>query len=147
AAFSDQQLVNWSSVSFKALWGLDAGEAPVLMRASSGAPLLLEKRFGKGRVMLFASPCDRKWTNFPMRPAFLPWLHGIVAYLAQDPLGRQAPAATGDILPMATSTAEGLPQARIKKPDGTTAFATLTGDPNQPLVFADTEEPGIYQIW
>ena len=147
AAFSDSQLVNWSSVNFKALWRLDPGEAPALMHASSGAPLLLEKRFGKGRVMLFASSCDRKWTNFPMRPAFLPWLHGIVAYLAQEPLGRQAPAATGDLLPLPTSTAEGLPQARIKKPDGATGFATATGDANQPLVFSDTEQAGIYQLW
>jgi hypothetical protein len=147
AAFSDPQLVNWSSVSFKALWAVDPSEARVLMRASSGVPLLLEKQYGKGRVMLFASSCDRKWTNFPMRPAFLPWLHGIVAYLAQEPLGRQAPAATGDVLRLPTSTAEALPQARIKKPDGTTGFATSTGDAQEPLVFADTEQAGIYQLW
>ena len=31
--------------------------------------------------MLFASTCDRDWTNFPVRPAFLPWIYRVVGYL------------------------------------------------------------------
>jgi hypothetical protein len=147
ATFSDPKLVNWSAVTFKAFWGLDAGDAPVLMKASNGSPLLLEKAFGKGRVMLFAGPCDRDWSSFPMRPAYLPWVHGLVGYLAQEPLGRQALYSTGDLLPFPSSIAEGLPQVRVKKPDGSTGHATLSSDPAQPLVFTDTEQAGIYQLF
>ena len=34
--------------------------------------------------MVFTSTCDRDWTNFPIRPVFLPWIYRLVAYLASE---------------------------------------------------------------
>jgi hypothetical protein len=146
AAFQDSKFANLALVHYKALWGIDPGQSAVLMRTSTGAPLLCEKAFGKGRVLLFTSTCDRDWTDFPVRPAFLPWIHRLVAYLAQEPLGRQGFHATGDAVPLAVSAAEGLPQAIVKKPDGSIGHATVTNDPDRPLVFTDTVQPGIYSL-
>ena len=55
------------------------------MKASSGLPLLCEKEFGKGQVMLFASTCDRDWSDFPIRPGFLVWSRVVAEYLTQSP--------------------------------------------------------------
>jgi hypothetical protein len=147
AAFQDAKFANLAAVHYKALWNVDPGASAVLMRAGTGAPLLCEKAFGKGRVVLFTSTCDRDWTDFPVRPAYLPWLHRLVAYLAQEPLGRQTFHATGDAVPLPVSSAEGLPRLTVKKPDGALAHATATDDPARPLVFTDTVQPGIYSVF
>jgi uncharacterized membrane protein len=146
AAFEDPKFANLATVSFKALWGLDPGTSAVLMRTNNGLPLLCEKAFGKGRVALFTSTCDRDWTNFPVRPAYLPWLHRLVGYLAQEPLGRQSFYATGDRLLLPVSAAEGLPQLLVKKPDGTTGRPVTTDDQEHPLAFADTGQAGVYTL-
>jgi len=146
SAFQDSRFANLAGVRFKALWGIDPGSSAVLMKANTGSPLLCEKAFGKGRVVLFASTCDRDWTNFPVRPAFLPWIHRLVGYLAQEPLGRQGFFATGDAVTLPVSIAERLPQVLVKKPDGSLGNATMSNDPVHPLVFADTAQVGIYSL-
>ena len=85
SSFDDGRTGSFSSVNLKAFWDLDPGEASVLMRTDTGAPLLCEHAFGEGTVMVFASSCDRDWTNFPVRPAFLPWIYRLVGYLSSKP--------------------------------------------------------------
>jgi hypothetical protein len=139
--------IDLTRVTFRALWKVESAGAAVLMRASTGAPLLCEKAFGKGRVLLFTSTCNRRWTNFPTRPAFLPWIYQLVAYLVQDPLVPQAFHVTGDAVSVPVSAAEGIPQVQVKKPDGTVGRVTLNGqDPDRPVVFTDTTQPGIYTL-
>src|SRR5205823_11605639 len=66
AAFGDPQFARLLGVRLRALWGVDPAGAAMLMRVNSRSPLLCEKAFGKGRVLLFASTCDRDWTSFPV---------------------------------------------------------------------------------
>src|SRR5206468_11611146 len=144
--FQDPKFASLAGVHFKALWKVDPGSSAVLMRASSGAPLLCEKSFGKGRVLLFTSTCDRDWTTFPVRPVYLPWVYRVVSYLAQEPLGPRAFFATGDHVPLPVAATEGIGQGSVRKPDGTLGYPTMTTDPEQPLVFTDTTQPGIYSL-
>jgi hypothetical protein len=146
AAFQEPRFANLAGVGFKAVWKVDPGASSVLMRTNNGLPLLCEKPFGKGRVVLFTSTCDRDWTNFPVRPAYLPWLHRLVGYLAQEPLGRQSFYTTGDRLLLPVSAAEGLPQMLVKKPNGAVGRPVLSDDPGHPLAFADTSQPGVYTV-
>ncbi len=147
SAFQDPQSAGFSNVGFKALWGIDPGpNSSVLMRASTGSPLLLLKPFGKGRVMAFASSCDRDWTNFPVRPSFLPWVHRVVGFLAQEPLGRTGFFATGEKVPVPVSASEGLTPVTVKTPDGRLVPPAATGDPDAPLAFDETSEVGVYTL-
>ncbi len=146
AAFTDPKFASLSGVNFKALWDVEPHDALVLMRANTGEALLLEKSFGKGRVLLFTSSCDRDWGNFPVRPAFLPWIHRLVAHLAQDPLGRAPFYTTGQRVPLPVSATEGVEQILVKKPDGAIGHATTSDDPRVPLEFADTTQLGVYTL-
>jgi hypothetical protein len=147
AAFQDPKFATLTGVTFQSLWGVEPDPtAAVLIRTNTGMPLLCEKAFGKGRVLLFTSTCDRDWTNLPVRPAFLPWAHRLVAYLAQEPLGRQGFYATGDSIPLPVSAIEGITQVQLKKPDGSFGYAAMSNDPDRPLVFSDTAQPGIYTL-
>lgn len=146
AGFDDPRFASLSSVEFQALWTIEPAGHRVLMRADSGSPLLVEKQYGQGRVMLFASTCDRDWTNFPVRPAYLPWVYRLVTYLAQQPQAQQAFYHTGDVVPLPVSALEGVGQVLVKTPDGSSKPATPGEDLQTPLVFADTEQTGVYQI-
>jgi hypothetical protein len=147
AAFDDPQLANLSSVGFEALWTVEPQQGEVLMRADTGSPLLLEKPFGKGRVMLFASTCDRDWTSFPVRPAYLPWIYRLVGYLAQEPIVKQPFYRTGDEVPLATSALEGIGQVLVRTPDNLLAHASPSSDADAPLAFADTDSAGVYRVF
>jgi hypothetical protein len=152
ASFEDPKFGNLSSVSFRSLYRLEPTDGGVvLMRASSGgaaggAPLLVEKRCGQGRVMLFASTIDRDWTSFPVRPSYLPWVYRLTSYLAQERLAKLPVVATGSRVTIPFSAGEGFPQVLVKKPDGTTGHATIGTDPASPLEFNSTDEPGVYTI-
>lgn len=53
----------------------------------SAAPFLLERRIGRGKVLLCTTSGTRQWTDFPTRPGFLIFINEVVKYLTfQDPL-------------------------------------------------------------
>jgi len=64
--------------------GVEAGgNDRVLARYRDGGAALLEKRFGDGRVLVLTSTLDARWNDFALQPAFLPFLHRAMRYLAE----------------------------------------------------------------
>ncbi len=59
----------------------------VLARYDDGAPALLERRTGNGRVVMFTSSVDTFWNDLAVRPVYLPLMHRLVRYLGdyQEP--------------------------------------------------------------
>lgn len=144
AAFADAGFANLAGVTFKAYWGLEPPESGILMRSNSGSPLLCEKTFGKGHTLVFAATCDRDWTNFPVRPAFLPWVYRLTAYLAQEPLNGQAFFTTGERVPLPVSL--GTAQIVVKKPDDTSSYIAPNPDVSAATFLEDTVQTGVYSI-
>jgi Aerotolerance regulator N-terminal/von Willebrand factor type A domain len=62
--------------------GVDAGAARVIVRLGDQTPLLLEKRIGEGRVVLFTSGLDNLTNDFPLHPSFVPFIEQTARYLA-----------------------------------------------------------------
>ena len=60
-----------------------AEPATVLMAFADQAPLLVERRIGKGTTMLFASTLDRDWNDLVIQPLFLPILQRAVQHLGR----------------------------------------------------------------
>ena len=58
-------------------------DAEVLLSYQNNAPALLERNVGQGRVLLFTSSLDRNWTDFPVRPAYLPMMNQSLMHLAR----------------------------------------------------------------
>lgn len=52
--------------------GQEADSVQVVARFTTGEPAIVERTVGRGSVVLFASSADREWTDFPLRPAYLP---------------------------------------------------------------------------
>ena len=62
--------------------GVGPGAARVIVRLGDQTPLLLEKRIGEGRVVLFTSGLDNLTNDFPLEPAFVPFIEQTARYLA-----------------------------------------------------------------
>jgi hypothetical protein len=59
----------------------DSG-ASVLARFDDGGPALLEKRVGRGGVLLWTSTLDRFWNDMAVQPVFVPFLHRLARHAA-----------------------------------------------------------------
>jgi hypothetical protein len=59
-----------------------ASAAQVIARFDSGAPAVLERQVGTGRVMLWASSVDNVWNDLPVKGVFLPFVHQTIRHLA-----------------------------------------------------------------
>lgn len=62
--------------------------ARVLARYSDGTPALVEERAGAGRVLVFGSDLNYRWNDFPLQPAFVPFVHEMMRYLASPRTSR-----------------------------------------------------------
>jgi hypothetical protein len=70
----------------------------VLARFDDGAPALLERKVGAGRVLLWTSTLNLEWNDMAVKPVFLPFVHTVTKYLADY---AEAPASltVGQVIP------------------------------------------------
>jgi hypothetical protein len=69
-------------VKFFYALNVDPGDARVIARLGDQTPLLLEKRIGEGRIVLFTSGLDNLTNDFPQNAAFVPFVEQTARYLA-----------------------------------------------------------------
>ena len=72
----------WPGVKFFYALNVEPGDSRVIVRLGDQTPLLLEKRIGEGRVMLLTSGLDNLTNDFPLAPAFVPFIEQTARYLA-----------------------------------------------------------------
>jgi Aerotolerance regulator N-terminal/von Willebrand factor type A domain len=72
----------WAGVKFYFAVQVDPGNAQVISRLTDQTPILLEKKIGEGRVLLLASGLDNLTNDFPLHPAFVPFVEQAARYLA-----------------------------------------------------------------
>ena len=49
-----------------------AGEAQMVLKFGDGTPAVMERSWGRGRVILFASTANAAWNDLPLHPSYLP---------------------------------------------------------------------------
>lgn len=70
-----------SSARFLRYPRLDAATGTdVLARFDDGLPAIIERRVGDGRVVLLAAPLDAQSGDFPLQPAFLPFVRQLMLH-------------------------------------------------------------------
>ena len=74
---------DFSSARFYAYRSVSAApNTQVLARFDAGTPALVERKVGGGHVMLWASTLDLSWSDLPLKPVFLPFVHRSMVHLA-----------------------------------------------------------------
>ena len=92
---------NLGQVRFDRVWRMPATAGDVIARFTDGSPALIERREGQGRVVLFMSDLDKRWNDFPLHPAFVPFAVEAVRHASgtrdarRDYVVGQAPPGTG----------------------------------------------------
>jgi hypothetical protein len=72
-----------ANVSFARAAALEApANAEVIARYTDGTPALVEEHVPAGRVLIFASDLNNRWNDFPLQPAFVPFVHEALRYLS-----------------------------------------------------------------
>jgi len=67
---------------------IDPKDTEVVLYFEDGNPAIVEKTFGRGRVVLSATSADTEWTNFPKLPGYLALVHELMDYVTPDMLWR-----------------------------------------------------------
>ena len=92
---------NLGQVRFARAWRLVPQGWDVVARFTDGNAAVIERREGSGRVLLFTSDLDRQWNDFPLNPAFVPFVIEAVRYVSapddrtRDYIVGMAPADAG----------------------------------------------------
>jgi hypothetical protein len=74
----------------------DQAGRTVLARFSGGDPALTEQAVAEGRLMVFTSDLDNRWSRFPLNAAFVPFTVETARYLTKGNGARDARAAVDD---------------------------------------------------
>jgi len=61
----------------------EAGAPQVVVKFSHGTPAIVERTWGLGRVVMFASTADTAWNDLPVRPSFVPLIHRTLGAVVQ----------------------------------------------------------------
>ena len=82
----DAVAANFGQVAFDRAWRIDTATGwRVVARYTDGSAALAERAGADGRVLLFTSDLDRRWNDFPLHPAFVPFAQEVVRYLGARP--------------------------------------------------------------
>jgi hypothetical protein len=85
SVFRDFQRAGLVTTPVEVYWELedfDRAAGQVALALGSGRPLLVEKSFGRGRVLVMGTVPDPAWTWLPKWPSFVPLVHEMVRYAA-----------------------------------------------------------------
>jgi hypothetical protein len=121
-------------------------------RFDDGSPALVEYAVGRGKVMMWASTFDAYWTNLPLQPVFLPFVHQLGKYSGRYADPRNAFVA-GDVLDVSRhgeltapylkgGPADSLTELILESPAGARERITATG-PNHLVTL---REQGFYEL-
>jgi hypothetical protein len=119
--------------------------AQIVARFDDGAPALVERRVGNGRVLMWTSSLDLQWTDLPLKSVYLPFVHRMATTLAAY---RDKPAwlTVGDVLePARPAAVPGTARAAAARMVLTPAGQRVTLDGEGPDVL-ELSEQGFYEV-
>ena len=123
---------------------LAEGTVPIMNYANS-YPFLVERHVGSGRLLLFTTSADEKWSDFSFKGLFAPLVHRSVTYVAQRLDHLQKPTVVGDEL--VTNLRQQADELVVESPGAEylKVPVEVVGQSYQVRV-RDTDEPGFYQL-
>jgi hypothetical protein len=121
----------------------------VVARLRNGAPLAVERRFGKGRVMAFLTTAAPAWNNWARNPSFVVAVQDLQAYLSQRSAA-DAVRLVGSPLELSLDAAAYQPQVRFAAPESGAAAITVvnaatTADGTLAASLPTTDVSGFYE--
>jgi hypothetical protein len=149
AGFREEPLDRISQVEVDRCLALEKPDesARVAIRYSDGQPAVLARKFGDGEVVLVTTSADPLWTNWPILPTFLPFVHVTLSHLLHEQTQAHNHVA-GEPLRWHPLLRESARNFVLTRPDGSQVKLgtpeTSQGRPT--LTVTETTTAGIYLI-
>lgn len=125
-----------------------AGEPRVVVNYGDGAPAVMERTWGRGRVILFSSSANTAWNDMPLHPAYLPLVDRTLGAVL-DRQNEQLNVPVGSVFELVCSQDWVGTSALIARAGGSKESASLRRVgmvENIPLLrFDDTDTAGPYE--
>ena len=125
--------------------------ATVPARFDDGSPALVERAVGSGKLVLWASSLDKYWTNLPLQPVFLPFVHQLGKHVGRYADPRPSFVA-GEVLdlsrhgelaaPFMPRGVDSTTELTLQAPSGARERVTATG----PGHLITLHEQGFYEL-
>ena len=155
SSFSGPRSGGLSSVRFYQIQSLsleqggsgEGGSAvQVLARYNNGLPAVLERSYGAGKVILITSGIEALSSDFPLRVAYLPWLHRTVSYLAAGVnQAQQFTVGEPAIIPVRLADLDA--RCTVLDPERHTHSLSVSVEGTKAgVVYRSPELPGIYRL-
>jgi hypothetical protein len=150
-----------AAIDVRRAWRVEPRDAFVLARLDAAVPLVLERAYGRGRVLLVTAPPQPDWTNLPLRRNFIALASRMVSYLAgggalgaDHEVGRELVVASGaeaarGVRVTRPGPAPMRPGAADAKPGRQVVEARLRAVGARPEAYldaADVSVPGFYEV-
>ncbi|HTL29146.1 MAG TPA: BatA domain-containing protein [Tepidisphaeraceae bacterium] len=119
-------------------------EARVIATFKTGDSFLIERSYGRGRVLLSTTTLDADWNTVPLTNFYLPLLQSSVRYLASGNATNRN-LAPGDPIEAVFDDASDT-KATLVRPDGASEVDLVRIGNRLEARFEDTREPGRYSL-
>ncbi|MEZ6063392.1 MAG: BatA domain-containing protein [Planctomycetaceae bacterium] len=138
---------------FYKCWTLDLtpdAQTLMILKAQIDYPVLIERRVGEGRVLMFASAVDyltnggQEWTDLPAEWVFVPFAEQIVQYLTGGSDQRHN-FTVGTPVDISVPAAQRFSKYLVARPRLRQSGGTLSPEDTS-LLITDADEPGQYQV-
>ena len=124
---------------------LNAKGDDVVLRFDNGSPAAVEQSLGRGKVMAFAFPIDADWSDFPLHPAYVPFVHELIRYLrgvTDAPSDFRVGGVVSYRLPIKVAQRT----VGVVSPDETRQLQAPLDPESNVVTFAETTHPGPYRF-
>jgi hypothetical protein len=144
---------DFSTARFYRYRGLTPNAGAIVgAKFDDGSPAIVEHAVGSGRIVVWASTVDLHWTNLPLQPVFLPFVHQLGKYVGRYADARPSFVA-GDVLDVSRHgeltapflggrAADSLTELVLEAPSGRKERVTASG-PNHLVTL---NEQGFYEL-
>ena len=122
-------------------------EAWVVASMEDRLPLILQRSYGQGRVLVFTTSPEPQWSNLPQRRFFVPLVNRMVSYLSDGESVRQE--KVGEDMPLLSGKWDYTQPPVVVRPDHsrvTAAVRFVDAEPIGYLPAASVQQPGFYQV-
>ena len=127
-------------------WEFKEDSVKTLFSLDRGAPLIIEKTVGRGRVIAIATSANSEWTNLPLQMVFVPLVQRLVSHLATQGAG-DAAQIVGQPVRVGLKDGKGDEAFELTDPSGKVTEVKSRKENNGVVVeTAPTREPGIYEL-
>jgi hypothetical protein len=144
--FRESTFGGLADARFPRHWKVSTKQAPMtaaIAMLTGSEPLLLERPYKNGRVILSTIPLDNTWrTNLTDMPAFVPLVHELVYYLA-GARSSEVNLPPGQPIRFRPSDESTSGVVVVQPPDGESKTINAK---SWPVVYEDTREPGVYTL-